>query len=238
MYSKSNQKYGHYGKIVRDRLERGFARRPDEVVKLNVSYYDVVEQVYPSELELSSLDLILVTGSAAGAYDKVPWVLTLIEELQQIYRTHNHIKLVGICFGHQIIAHALTNLQVIVNPKGWELGVYTVDLSQTVDLSPLSKRSQYRIQMVHQDIVVGEPTNGWKPIGCTDKCGIQGLYLKDKVLTFQGHFEFDRFITNETFKAINPENTDKFAVQDRINQDDDSEWVINCVVAFCLDAKV
>jgi GMP synthase-like glutamine amidotransferase len=231
----SNEIYGNYGKIVQTCLERGYERHPGQRLDLNFSFFDVVELNYPSDVDLQNINAIVVTGSATGAYSKDPWTLELTQQLKHIFLHHSQIKLVGICFGHQIIAHALTNLEVILNPKGWEMGVYSVDLSEA-DLSPLSGRSSYKIQMVHQDIVVGQPSGDWKVLGFTEKCSNQGLYLENRVLSVQGHFEFDCFITKEEFKVIDPviPEAEKLEMLNRIEQQDDAEWVIDAIVSFLI----
>lgn len=175
----------------------------------------------------------MVTGSASGAYSTDPWIIKLTQKLQDIFNNFINVKLVGICFGHQIIAHALTDLKVIVNPKGWELGVYTVDLTKTT-MTPLSERGSYRIQMLHHDIVIGDVVGDWKILGCTDICPNQGLYLKNRVLTLQGHFEFDKIICQETVDMIDPVLTpkEKQKTLERIKASDDSDWVIDKVIDF------
>lgn len=40
-----------------------------------------------------------------------------------------HIKLVGICFGHQIISLAMGG-RCVAGQNGWEIGVYGLDLTK------------------------------------------------------------------------------------------------------------
>lgn len=65
---------------------------------------------------------------AANAYDDIPWITDLLGFSKQLIRRHHHLKLFGICFGHQIFARAL-GAHVLRNPLGWELGIYEVQLS-------------------------------------------------------------------------------------------------------------
>lgn len=58
-----------------------------------------------------------------------PWILKLVEFVQKIY-TATDKPIVGICFGHQIIARAL-GAKVAVSPGGWEVCVDRIDLNET-----------------------------------------------------------------------------------------------------------
>ncbi len=39
------------------------------------------------------------------------------------------IKIIGICFGQQVVARALGG-ECVPNERGWEIGVYDVDLTE------------------------------------------------------------------------------------------------------------
>ena len=48
-------------------------------------------------------DAYLITGSPAGVYEPLPWIAPLM----QFIRAANDSKMVGVCFGHQVMAEAL-----------------------------------------------------------------------------------------------------------------------------------
>ena len=64
-------------------------------------------------------DAYLITGAAAGVYDGLPW----IHELAAFLRAAGAAKLVGICFGHQIMAEAFGG-RVEKVAKGWGVGLH------------------------------------------------------------------------------------------------------------------
>jgi len=57
----------------------------------------------------------IITGSPAGAYDDLPWIAPLEDFLRAV---KGRTKLVGICFGHQIMAQAFGG-RVEKSTKGW-----------------------------------------------------------------------------------------------------------------------
>src|SRR6476659_289318 len=59
--------------------------------------------VQAGQLPTNSNEAILITGSPAGVYDPLPW----IEPLQDFIRGAGERKMVGVCFGHQVMAEAL-----------------------------------------------------------------------------------------------------------------------------------
>ena len=92
----------------------------------------------------------MITGSPAGVYDPLPW----IEPLQQFIRSVNGAKMVGICFGHQIMAEALGG-HVEKSDKGWGAGLhrYTVVRSEPW----IDTAGTIAIPASHQDQVVLQP---------------------------------------------------------------------------------
>lgn len=164
-----------------------------------------------------SIDAILITGGAPGVYeiDKRPWMQTLAKFLQTVFREYPAVRIMGTCFGHQLIGHALVDsgagdVYVEKCPLGREVGIHTVQLNRDfVDAFPLAlghlPNGQLKIQMFHGDrVMVKGGTEGvlpetaavslpapWVNIGSTPLCPIQGMYYPGRVLSVQGHYELD-----------------------------------------------
>ena len=68
----------------------------------------------------------LVTG--ANSFDNVPWLNKLVEYSKRIYAEQSRLRLIAVCFGHQVFARALGSMP-FRNPKGWELSVCNIDLT-------------------------------------------------------------------------------------------------------------
>ncbi|KAG5365511.1 putative glutamine amidotransferase-like protein C13C5.04 [Yarrowia sp. C11] len=175
--------YGSYGDIFRALLERGGV--PSDV---EISYYDVVkDQDYPP---ISDIDAILITGSKFDAHSDIDWILKLTEYTKKAL--DNNKKIIGICFGHQILARAL-GVNGERNPKGWEVASTEIELTETGKkvFSKLSKEHDgtLRIMQMHQDIVPRVP-EGAELLASSPVCKVQGLYKKDAFISLQGHPEF------------------------------------------------
>ncbi|KAK9452146.1 class I glutamine amidotransferase-like protein [Limtongia smithiae] len=159
-----------------------------------ISNFNVVDGVYPVADEFDGL---LITGSLADAYDTdTEWINTLSDYLAEAHAT-SQAKLVGICFGHQILARALGG-EVVQNPKGWELAVTSLPLtpaSAATKLFPEVADGALRLQEMHRDHVSRAPV-GVEVFASSETSPVQGMYVPDKLLTFQGHPEFDEAIVS------------------------------------------
>ena len=121
-------------------------------------------------------DAWLITGSKHGAYDPLPFILPLEALIREIYAAK--VPMVGICFGHQVIAQALGGT-VIKVPAGWEVGRKEYDWGgETVAMIAW-----------HQDQVVAPPY-GARVLASHPRCENAALAYGDTVLTVQAHPEF------------------------------------------------
>ncbi|GIJ82617.1 hypothetical protein Asppvi_001126 [Aspergillus pseudoviridinutans] len=189
-------------------------------ITISTSSYDVVGGIFPPLhllRERGGIDGILLTGSSASVYraDQHPWISSLQAFLKDVYVNYPHIKLFGSCFGHQMLARALVPGCVVeACAGGYEVGVHAIALEgefvarfgfpllSSLVSAPAAEEQgkEMKLQLVHGDWVVCERRlpDDWVNLGSTPRCPIQGLYLPGRVLTFQGHFEFDVFVNRET----------------------------------------
>jgi GMP synthase-like glutamine amidotransferase len=123
----------------------------------------------------------LLTGSRHGAYEDHPFIRPLERFIRDAYDAA--VPLVGICFGHQIIAQALGGT-VVKHPGGWAVGTHDYDLGgETV-----------RLNAWHQDQVVVLPKDA-QVAGRNEFCENAALIYGDRAYTVQAHPEFtDDFI--------------------------------------------
>lgn len=130
-------------------------------------------------------ELYLITGSNNAAYDVLPWIRELQEWIRKAAARKVH--LVGICFGHQIIAQALGG-RVERYAGGWGVGIREMEVLDA-DMFPYFPDKKMRLIVNHHDQVTQLP-EGAIPLATSDFCRYEGFRIGHHILTFQGHPEF------------------------------------------------
>ena len=132
------------------------------------------------------LEGVIITGSAAGVYEDHAWLPPLRDFIRSAYAANT--PMLGICFGHQIMADALGG-DVRKSEKGWGLGRHTYDVKSrpgflATDLPTLS------IACSHQDQVIAPPKEAevFLSSDFTPNAGL--VYRNGKALSLQPHPEF------------------------------------------------
>ncbi|AOA62415.1 Putative glutamine amidotransferase [Komagataella phaffii CBS 7435] len=169
------------------------------IVDQELRKYNVIDNMeFPSQDSLQNVAAIYITGSKYDSwrYSEYEWMQKLIAFIQDVYFNHK-IPLIGICFGHQIIAIALGGTAKKV---GWEIGTEKVQVSltdghiQTLTgnskkvAKDLAEKGSFLVSEYHQDAVTKIPVETIN-YGSTSNQQIQGL-INDRIFTFQGHPEF------------------------------------------------
>lgn len=143
--------------------------------------YSVVDMEFPQSV--TECEGWLLTGSRHGAYEDHPFIPPLEQFIRDAYAAA--VPMVGICFGHQIIAQALGG-RVEKFAGGWSVGRQTYEF----------EGRKIRLNAWHQDQVVELPPDA-EVIGCSDFCANAALLYKDRALTIQPHPEFDHDFISE-----------------------------------------
>lgn len=182
-------------------------------VALMTKTFHVLEKL----IEAGSIKAVVLSGSRSDSFVVGnPWIDALDEFIQNSLFSRENFPIVGLCFGHQVLAKNLGARVYRNTPEnGWEVGITTISLNNSVfeiENSPFKKALTVELGKLlehvnlvefHRDVVYGLPPSlsanpllsntTFQSIGSTAKCSIQGLITESgplKVLSFQGHPEF------------------------------------------------
>lgn len=126
----------------------------------------------------------------------------------------DRVRLIGVCYGHQIIGRAM-GTEVGRSDKGWEISVSLVKLTQKgeelfgkdmlVSLACPTRcisliRFVQSLHQMHRDVVQSYPPNV-EHLGSSPRCDVQGMYVKNRLITVQGHPEFNEQIVRELLET-------------------------------------
>ena len=187
---QTRDRYGGYTGVFTALLEA--AAKPKKLSELvSIKGYDVVNELHSYPV-IEDIDAILITGSRHTAFDNDPWILKLVEYTKKAIAS-NRVRVVGVCFGHQIVGRA-EGAKCGRSNNGWEVAVTEVDL--TAKGKEVFGLDKMRIHQMHRDIVDAFPKNSI-PLGSNNICEVQGFYSPGKYITVQGHPEFNEEIISE-----------------------------------------
>lgn len=137
--------------------------------------WSVVDMEFPDSI--NDADGWLITGSRHGAYEDLPFIAPLEDFVREAYG--GGVPLVGICFGHQIIAQALGG-KVEKFEGGWSVG----RVDYRFDDATLAMNAW------HQDQVVEPPAEA-EVTASSDFCRYAAFRYKGPAMSVQPHPEFD-----------------------------------------------
>ena len=130
-------------------------------------------------------EMYLIPGCLNSAYDPLPWIEKLHAWVREAYSCQ--MFLVGICFGHQVIARALGGT-VEHYSGGWGVGV-----RESTVIDPLLRESfndgKLRLLYNHHDQVITLPRDA-VTMATSDFCRHEAMRIGNHVFTFQGHPEY------------------------------------------------
>ena len=139
---------------------------------------------YPSSF--IEYDAVLLTGSKADSFSQEPWVVELRQRVSNLL--DQKIKLLGICFGHQLIALCL-GAKVGRAPQGWGVGRMSYEW-HAADLPLAPEDNKMSLLVSHQDQVLELPQNATL-LASNSHCPIAAYAVGEEVFCVQGHPEFE-----------------------------------------------
>lgn len=145
-------------------------------VPFECQVFEITKGEYPDSS--GAFDAFIVSGSKKGVYDPDPWIANLSEFIKNCNLERR--KLIGICFGHQLIAHTLGG-HASQSEKGWGLGLREFDITKQKSwMDPALKRCA--LYFSHQDQVTALPA-GAELLGGSEFCPNALYCIGDRVLS-------------------------------------------------------
>lgn len=191
-------------------------------------HYNVEHGEYPADVE--ECDVYVITGSKKSVYDDEPWIAVL-EDYVRLLHDKKH-KLIGICFGHQMVAQALGGRTEMAD-AGWGVGIHQSRvLAKKPYMQPALER--FGLLVSHKDQVTQLP-EGAELLASSDFCPFASFQVGDHILTFQGHPEFtpdySRDLMNWREDILGPEIYSRGiqSLDERLDRDIVSDWMLSFV---------
>ncbi len=143
---------------------------------------------YPASFD--DYDAVLLTGSRADSFSEAPWAVELRRRVKTLLEARK--KMVGICFGHQLIALCM-GAPVGRAPQGWGAGRMTYEWLRP-DLPYSAGRTEIALLASHQDQVFELP-RGATLVARSAFCPVAAFTVGDSVFCIQPHPEFQEEVS-------------------------------------------
>ncbi len=176
VHEKFQTEFGSYSVMIQNMFNH-----IDESLDFDV--FDCQQGHYPNDI--NNYDFYITTGSKANSFDKTPWIIQLVDFVKTLHQQKK--KLIGICFGHQIMALALGKT-VTKSDKGWGVGIAQNEIVSSPEWMG-EKKPELNLLVSHQDQVNEIPEDA-TIIARTDFCPHFMLQWNDHFLSVQGHPEW------------------------------------------------
>ncbi|EMF13981.1 class I glutamine amidotransferase-like protein [Sphaerulina musiva SO2202] len=209
---------GSFGQII-DRLFTTAGNNHEPPLGIEVEMLFVVEDEenghnghVPTASSIpSDVHAILITGSMYDAHGSDAWILKLKSLITELWKTRPDIKFAGICFGHQLLARTLGATVEPEEGSKWELAHTEMDLSSVGQKLFKTHDNTLHVHQMHQDQVTTLPSSQTTNLlgknqkvhiwASTNHTSIQGLYIRDRLFSSQGHLGLDETMVRRQVEA-------------------------------------
>lgn len=185
-HASLRNKYGDFDQLIKQRL-----------LKQNLSTTTITIQHQPPLPEPKSTGAVIITGAHEDVTDNSAWMIYLAHWIRELFR--NNTPLLGICFGHQIIAKALGG-KVGDNPNGGEFGLIEVYKHKDLNENPLMFQTPLIYAYASHCQTVLELPPGAKSLAFSHKDINQMVRYSPYCWGVQFHPEFNRNVVHEYWR--------------------------------------
>jgi GMP synthase-like glutamine amidotransferase len=157
-----------------------FAKHAPEIT---LDVFDIQAGKYPANP--NQYDGFIGTGAKYSVTENLPWIKRFKEYVYYLYQ--QKMKFIGICFGHQMIAHALGG-RCDVSERGWGLGVQKIHIHKKKSwMQP--EVDAISLLYSHMDQIITLP-QGSEVLAGNDHCPYAIITVDDHFIGIQAHPEF------------------------------------------------
>lgn len=208
-------RFGRYDDMFARLLGPGFSTRA----------YDVAAGQLPGRPDAHPA--LLITGSATGVYEPLPWIAPLLDFLRE---AKGRSRLVGICFGHQAMAEAFGG-RVEKSERGWAAGLQDYEIVERPAWMGAEPPQRIAVPVSHQDRVTIAPPgatvlahSAYSPFGM--------LAWGGDALSMQFHPEFEPDYTRALIEHRRARLPDPDSAIASLGRQDDRATVAEWIRAF------
>jgi GMP synthase (glutamine-hydrolysing) len=187
----------------------------------------------PSVEELAG---VVITGSISMVSHREDWSERTADWLKQVVASGTPV--LGVCYGHQLLAHALGGV-VGPNPNGRQIGTVTTKMLEACTDDPLfgNLPREYMAQTSHLEVVLELPA-GAQRLAVSPRDDNFVIRFADKVWGVQYHPEFSAPVMQQYIirrsEAIREEGLDPDALLSRVEETEDATSVLQRFSAMVL----
>ncbi|KAJ4951846.1 hypothetical protein NE237_028678 [Protea cynaroides] len=197
--------------------------------------FRAVDGEFPDIDDLHKYHGFVISGSPYDAYGNELWILKLCFLLQTLDAMEK--KVLGICFGHQVLCRALGG-KVAKAPGGWDLGLRKITIVDDLPLPSFFgglEEIPHSLTIIecHQDEVWEVPL-GAEVIAFSEQTGVEMFVIGDHILGIQGHPEYTKDILSNIIDRLSTNNSiEKEFAEDvksrlEIGEPDRNSWLKIC----------